>query len=115
MHRPEIEIAFGGHVGDVRGYAHPFAIFPYSGGGDRVVDRDKHEGDGVVGVKVQRDEGTVVVGYLVLGDAVGDFSIETGARADHCDFGVCVEEVENAACGDLLRIHPLVLAFDGEE
>jgi hypothetical protein len=35
---------------------------------------------------------------LLLLDAVGDFIVEAFARAEECDFGVGVEEVENAAC-----------------
>ena len=54
------------------------------------------------GVEVEGDEGAVVVGDLVVGDAVGDFGVQAGAGGDYCDFGVGVEEVEDAAGGDLV-------------
>lgn len=49
-----------------------------------------------------------MVGDLVLGDAMGDFRVETSARTDNGDFGISVQEVKNATGGNLLMERRLV-------
>ena len=95
MHAAKVKVAFGRDVGDVGGDASFFAELPDCGGGFGVVDGYE---DHVGGVEVGGLEESVDVGYLVLGDAVGDFGVEAGEGGDDGYEGVGVETVEDAAC-----------------
>ena len=99
MHGPEVEVAFRRHVRDVRGDIFLLAEFPDLGRGGGVVDGGENERE--LGVQVAGEEDAVVVGYLVKGNAVGDFGVEARTRRDDGYFGVGVEDVEDAAGGYL--------------
>lgn len=84
MDAAEIKVALGRDVGDVGGDAPLAAEAPDGRGRGGVVDRAEDE---VGGVEVGGQEEAVVVGYLVVGDAVGDFGGEARGRADDGDEG----------------------------
>jgi len=52
-----------------------------------------------------------VIFDLFLFDAVGDLVIEAVARADDGDFGIGIEEVEDATCGYLGSPPPMIRTF----
>jgi hypothetical protein len=101
VHAAKVEVALGRHVGDVGRYAPLLAELVYLGRGGRVVDGAEHHVDVVEvgGLKGARD-----VGDLGEGGAVGDFGIEAVAGTYYCDFGVGIEDVEDASCGYLCRV-----------
>lgn len=99
MHGTKVEIAFGRDVSDVDWDAELFAQGVDLGGGFGVVDgSEAHVDVGEVGGM----EGTVVVGDDVALDTVGDFGVKPAAGGDDSDFGVGVEEGEDAAGSDLV-------------
>lgn len=71
------------------------------GGGEGVVDCCEDHCDSWV-VEVLGEEVAVDVGYEFLGDAVSYFGDEAGGGGYDGDEGVGVEEVEDAAGGDLI-------------
>lgn len=100
MHRAKVEVAFRGHIGDVHGDAFLLAECVDVRGCKRVVDGGEHHCDPGV-VEVGREEVAVDVGDEVLRDAVGDFGGEASSRGDDGNECIGVEEVEDAAGGDL--------------
>ena len=98
MHAPKVEIALGRHIGDVGGDLALLAELPYLRRRLGVV----HGGhDHVRAIEVGGLEFPVDVLHLALGNAVGYFGVEAVAWGDDGHFGVGVEDVEDAACGDL--------------
>ena len=102
MRAAKIEITFRRHVCYIRGYLARLTCLPDAGGGFWVVDGAEDEGDAGV-VEGEGGEGGVDVGYPVWvgADAVLDFGVEAGGGAEDCDESGGVEEVEDAAGGDL--------------
>lgn len=92
MHATKVKVAFRRHIGYVCGYTALFAKFPNLSRGFGVVDcAEDHVGIvEIVGLEVAVD-----MGDLVLGDAIGDFLIETGLRTDDGHFGIGIEDIEN--------------------
>lgn len=102
MYTAEIEVTFWWHVGDVGGDSAFLAEFEDLGRGFRVVDGGQYH---VYIVEVRRFEFAIDVGYLVLRYAICDFFIEAGAGADDGNFGIGVEDIEDATGGDLGRLN----------
>lgn len=100
MHGAKVEVAFRRHVSDVHGDAFLLAEGVDGGGCEGVVDGGEHHCDCGV-VEIGWEEVAVDVGDEVLRDAVGDFGDEAGGGGDDGDEGVGVEQVEDAAGGDL--------------
>lgn len=100
MHGTKVEVAFRRHVGDIHGDAFLLAEGVNGGGCEGVVDGGEHHCDCGV-VEIGWEEVAVDVGDEVLRDAVGDFGDEAGGGGDDGDEGVGVEQVEDAAGGDL--------------
>lgn len=99
MDAAKVEIALGGHVGNVGGDTTLLAQLPDDGRGVRVVDGHEDHAHAVVEVRGLKE--AVDVGDLVLGHAVGDFRVQACGGADNCHLGVGIEAVEDAAGGDL--------------
>lgn len=102
MHRAEVEVAFGGDIGNVGGDVSLFAKFPDSSRCLRIVDGCEDHVHVLVGVEVRRHELAIDVGYLALRNAVGYLWVKTGGWAYYDYVRVCVEAVENAAGSDLI-------------
>lgn len=98
MNTAKVEVALGGHVGNVGGDFALLAQLPDNGRCIGIVDGDQHH---VGSVEILGLENSIDVDDLFLGNAEGYFIIETGLGADDDDFGVGIEAVEDPACGDL--------------
>jgi hypothetical protein len=111
MHAAEVEVAFGGHVGDVSRDAVLFAQLPDLRRRGRVVyGNQDHVGGRVVRGKrleVGRLKNAVDVCYLVAGDAVADLGVETAGWADDGDLSIGIQDV-NYAPGCHLRSKSVV-------
>ena len=101
MNTSKIEIAFTRHICDVCGHFHLFTIFPYSCRCVRIVYSCQNHGDILGRFEVKRQENPIDVLDLAVLDAVKNFRVQAGARADDKDLSVSVEEVQNASGSDL--------------
>lgn len=115
MYAAEVEVALWRHICYICGYSEFLAVFPYSRRCFGIVDCCKHHSDVLFRLEVDGKENAVQVLDLALLNTIGNLIIQTLTRTHHSHISVCIEEVDDAACCNLVK-QPLVAvceAFEG--
>ena len=95
MNAAEVEIAFWRDIGDVCCYFPLFTEFPNESGGGGVVNGCENHVDVV---EIRGLEFPVIVSDLALLYSMDHFWVEARAGGDDGDFGVGVQDIEDATC-----------------